>query len=58
MAIILITVISGKKEERLWYRAMRHYLLNYTYYWRIAAERCGWDGPAPLGARQWRLADF
>ena len=30
------------------------YLLNY--YWRIA-ERCGWDGPAPLGARQ-GLADF
>jgi hypothetical protein len=25
------------------------YKLNY--YWRIA-ERCGWDGPAPLGARQ------
>ena len=22
-----------------------------NYYWRIA-ERCGWDGPAPLGARQ------
>jgi hypothetical protein len=30
------------------------YLLNC--YWRIA-ERCGWDGPAPLGARQ-GLADF
>ena len=30
------------------------YLLNY--YWRIA-ERCGWDGLAPLGARQ-GLADF
>jgi hypothetical protein len=30
------------------------YKLNY--YWRIA-ERCGWDGPAPLGARQ-GLVDF
>jgi hypothetical protein len=30
------------------------YLLNY--YWRIA-ERRGWGGPAPLGARQ-GLADF
>jgi hypothetical protein len=29
-------------------------LLNY--YWRIA-ERCGWGGTAPLGARQ-GLADF
>jgi hypothetical protein len=27
-----------------------------SYYWRIA-ERCGWGGPAPLGARQ-GLADF
>ena len=27
-----------------------------NYYWRIA-ERCGWDGLAPLGARQ-GLADF
>jgi hypothetical protein len=29
MAIILITVIAGKKEERLWYRAMRHYNDKY-----------------------------
>jgi hypothetical protein len=29
---------------------------HLNYYWRIAA-RCGWDGLAPLGARQ-GLADF